>query len=92
MEHRLSSGRNIAVKTIITDLLNPNACRETLAQFWSEQLCIEQTKDGLLIALPLMYPNGIQVVLAIKHSSLRRFAFANWPIARTRAIGLTSQV
>jgi len=54
------------VKTIITDLLNPNVCRETLAQFWSEQLCVEQTKDGLLVALPLMYPNGIQVTLAIK--------------------------
>lgn len=54
------------MKTTITDRLNPNVCREALAQFWTEQLRVEQTRDGLLVALPLLYPNGIQVVLAIK--------------------------
>jgi hypothetical protein len=54
------------LKTTITDLLNPNACREALAQFWSEQLCVELNKDGLSVSLPLLYPNGVQVALAIK--------------------------
>ena len=54
------------MKTTIADLLNPNVCREALAQFWTDQLRIEQTREGLLVALPLLYPNGLQVVIAIK--------------------------
>ena len=35
-------------------------------RFWSEQVCVKESQDGLLVALPLLYPNGIQIVLSIK--------------------------
>jgi hypothetical protein len=57
------------LNTTTADLLNPLACQETLARFWTEQLRVEQTKEGLLLALPLLYPDGIQVTLAIKSIS-----------------------
>ena len=69
MEHRLQKGGNIILNTTSAELLNPLACRETLARFWTEQLRVEKTKDGLLLALPLLYPNGIQTTIAIKSIS-----------------------
>jgi hypothetical protein len=69
MEYRLSKGKNTVLNTKIADLLSPLACRETLARFWDEQLRVEKTNDGLLLALPLLYPDGIQVSIAIKSIS-----------------------
>lgn len=45
-------------------------CRDALTEFWSEQLAIEPSaNDGTILALPLMYPNGLQVVLEVKRIS-----------------------
>jgi len=45
--------------------LNAKSCEETLKRFWSEQFCVKETDKGLLVALPLLYPNAIQVVVSI---------------------------
>jgi len=50
----------------ITSHLNAKLCEEALMRFWSEQIYVKETDDGLLVALPLLYPNGMQVVLSIK--------------------------
>jgi hypothetical protein len=49
--------------------LNAKACEESLSRFWSEQLRVKEADGGLLVALPLLYPNGVQVVLTIKEVS-----------------------
>jgi hypothetical protein len=41
-------------------------CRETLVSFWGEQLKIEATTRGVAIAMPLMYPDGLQVVVYLE--------------------------
>lgn len=53
------------MKTIAKTLVNADSCRAALAKFWGEQLRVEQTKGGFLLALPLMYPDGLQVVLQL---------------------------
>lgn len=42
------------------------SCRETLLSFWGEQLRIEPTSRGVAIALPLMYLDGLQVVVNLE--------------------------
>jgi hypothetical protein len=66
MEHRLPNRSNTALKTASVNFLSPEACREALTRFWSEGLCVEQAKDGLIVALPLLYPNGLQVIISIR--------------------------
>ena len=66
MEYRLSTGRQTAVKTTLENLLSPQSCRTELAKFWDEQLRIERSGKGLLFALPLLYPDGLQVVLELR--------------------------
>src|SRR2546421_11754242 len=39
------------------------ACRDALMRFWGETLNIEYAPRGLVLALPLMYPDRLQVVL-----------------------------
>jgi hypothetical protein len=40
-------------------------CRDALVRFWGEQLAVEPTRTGVILALPLMYPNGLQVVMEV---------------------------
>lgn len=40
-------------------------CRAALSAFWKEQLSIQTTRTGVALALPLMYPDGLQVVLTV---------------------------
>jgi len=49
-----------------TRLLSPNALQTTLSVFWNEQLAVEETRNGLVAALPLMYPDGLQVVVNVE--------------------------
>jgi hypothetical protein len=49
-------------------------CREALVRFWGEQLGVESTPSGVVIALPLMYPDGLQVALDLH------------PVSKTRAL------
>ncbi len=53
-------------------LLSSNALRTTLSGFWDEQLAVEETRNGLVAALPLMYPDGIQVTVNIEPFSPAR--------------------
>jgi hypothetical protein len=41
-------------------------CRAALNKFWDEQLAVETTDSGVVVALPLMYPDGLQVVVNIE--------------------------
>lgn len=40
-------------------------CRVALTRFWGELLSIEPAKDGAVLALPLMFPDGLQVVVRV---------------------------
>jgi hypothetical protein len=53
------------VKAIGKTLVNADSCRAALSGFWNEHLRIEESKDGVLLALPLLYPDGLQVVLKV---------------------------
>jgi hypothetical protein len=54
------------VNTTINNLLSPDILRSSMEHFWSEQLTIEQTGNGLAAALPLMYPDGWQITVNIE--------------------------
>lgn len=45
--------------------------RAALNKFWDEQLAIETTANGIVAALPLMYPDGLQVVVNIEQLAPR---------------------
>jgi hypothetical protein len=40
-------------------------CRAALIRFWGEMLTIEPAKDGAVLALPLMFPDGLQVIARV---------------------------
>lgn len=44
-------------------------CREALTRFWDETLAVEATDDGVVMALPLMLPDGLQVVVRLSRVS-----------------------
>lgn len=50
----------------IKTFISAKECQESLLRFWEEQVCVKETDGGLLVALPLQYPNGIQAVLSVK--------------------------
>lgn len=52
--------------TTYNNPLSSAALRATLSGFWNEQLAIEETRHGLAAALPLMYPDGMQLVVNIE--------------------------
>jgi len=49
---------------VTTNSLIPD-CREALTRFWGETLDIEPSKNGAVLALPLMFPDGLQVVVRV---------------------------
>ena len=53
------------MKTIAKSLVNADSCRAALAKCWGDQLRIEPATDGFFLALPLMYPDGMQVVIQL---------------------------
>ncbi len=46
--------------------LNPDSLREALLRFWKDNLEITERANCLLASLPLLYPNGNQVVVSFK--------------------------
>jgi hypothetical protein len=44
-----------------TQLINPESCIQLMEAFWREQVETAETRDGLALTLPLMYPDGWQV-------------------------------
>lgn len=49
------------MKTTEIQLLSPDLCREAVQAFLREQVAVEKTRRGVVMALPLMYPDGFQV-------------------------------
>ena len=49
------------MKTADLILLSPNACRTAVESFLREQVVAEATRRGVVMSLPLMYPDGLQV-------------------------------
>lgn len=49
------------MKTIEIQFLSPEACCEAVQGFLREQVSAEKTRRGVVMALPLMYPDGFQV-------------------------------
>ncbi|MDD5263028.1 MAG: hypothetical protein PHD76_14390 [Methylacidiphilales bacterium] len=46
-----------------------HSVRENLTRFWGEMLEIESQDNGLVLALPLMLPDGLQVVVNVEYIS-----------------------
>lgn len=62
------------MKTLSHKLVSPESCREAVYLFWNSQVIAEKTQRGVVMALPLMYPDGWQVQVHIE------------PISQTRAV------
>ena len=41
-------------------------CRSALAHFWTDMLKVETAREGVNIALPLLYPDGLQVLANLR--------------------------
>ena len=54
------------MNTIANNLFSPDALCKALSSFWSEQLAVKESRNGLVAALPLMYPDGMQVTVNIE--------------------------
>lgn len=48
------------------EIPSPEFCVEIMQAFWREQVVAEKTPTGVVLALPLMYPDGWQVSLQIE--------------------------
>ena len=54
------------MNTTTNNPISSDVLRHALSSFWNEQLAVEETRNGLVAALPLMYPDGMQVVVNIE--------------------------
>lgn len=52
--------------TVAAITLDPEEFRRALTGFWSEQLTIERDQHGLVLALPLMLPDGVQIAVEVR--------------------------
>jgi hypothetical protein len=50
------------VKTV--DLVSQ--CKSALTRFWSGTLRVEPVREGVILALPLLYPEGLQVTISLQ--------------------------
>lgn len=57
--------------------LTPEVCTAALARFWHEQLRVVTQRDRLLIGLPLLRPDGFQVVVSLQQLSATRAALSD---------------
>lgn len=62
------------MKTLSHNFVSPESCRSAVYQFWNSQVIAEATPRGVIMALPLMYPDGWQVHVHIE------------PVSQSRAI------
>jgi hypothetical protein len=60
------------VSTKTNSLLTPESCAAALAKFWHEQLRVEAKGDRLFIGLPLLRPDGWQIVVTLQQISATR--------------------
>jgi hypothetical protein len=54
------------MKASVTNVDLISQCKSALMQFWVDGLKIEPAREGVSIALPLLYPDGLQVVVTLK--------------------------
>jgi hypothetical protein len=41
-------------------------CKSALARFWTDTLRVEPAREGVILALPLLYPDGLQVTISLQ--------------------------
>ncbi len=55
------------MNTLLSTSLSPDVLRASMAEFWNDQLAVETDGGrGLIAALPLMYPDGWQIIVHIE--------------------------
>lgn len=54
------------MKASVTSVDLVSQCKAALAHFWADTLKVEAKRDGVSIALPLLYPDGLQVVANLR--------------------------
>jgi hypothetical protein len=54
------------MKASVTNVDLISQCKGALVRFWGDTLKIEAAREGVKIALPLLYPDGLQVVVTLK--------------------------
>jgi hypothetical protein len=57
------------MKAIVDRNKLEDQCRTALREFWNDSLEIESSREGIVIALPLMLPDGIQVAIELRQVS-----------------------
>jgi hypothetical protein len=51
--------------------LDREMCLRALTEFWRAETRVEETREGFAIALPLLYPDGWQIVVALEQLTSR---------------------
>lgn len=59
------------MNTLAAQRLNRDTCMRALADFWRAETRVEETREGLVVALPLLYPDGWQIVVSLEQLSAR---------------------
>lgn len=59
------------MNTIAMQKLDRETCERALAEFWRAETRVEKTGQGLVVALPMLYPDGWQVVVALEQLTSR---------------------
>lgn len=54
------------MNTLTSAHLDRDACLRALSEFWNAETRIEETREGFAVALPLLYPDGLQVLVYIE--------------------------
>jgi hypothetical protein len=54
------------MKTSVTNDDLVSQCRSALAHFWTDTLKVETAREGVNLALPLSYPDGLQVLVNLR--------------------------
>lgn len=62
---------------VVDTALSSTDLRGLLTSFWNETLGIESTSQGLLFTMPVSYPDGWQVVLALSQKTPKGFRLSD---------------
>src|ERR1700722_3144698 len=54
------------MKASVTNADLVSQCQNALSRFWADTLKVEAAREGVNIALPLLYPDGLQVVTSLR--------------------------
>lgn len=75
---------------ISTQRLDRETCLTALTDFWRAETRVEETREGLAIALPMLYPDGWQVVVSLEQLTARdvRLSDKGRTLGRLAELGL----